>query len=220
MITASVTGDLTLRQQLRFLSLTQKRRRALNQRLIRQVVKFSRQRMKRETDLNGQGWEPRRKRRRRPRKLMQQRNLKEYVTPDIGRVSWKNGLMGLIASQQQHGQQITMTAEKLNKANQNYDAPATKHQAHALREEGFRVKRQSGRGNKKPSISWIISNLTIGQAGFALRRIRAWRGERSKQSWNIDRPPRSFLGVTRQEQQQLADEFISEMMSNVRQRRR
>lgn len=104
-------------------------------------------------------------------------------------ISFTDSGTGSIAYKQQFGSTQTFkasTQSNVTKANQ----PATIRQATELIDLGFRI------GNKLPMVKTITQKYTIAQAGFLIRKLRAWRGIETKTSWTITLPARSFLGVT------------------------
>ena len=76
--------------------------------------------------------------------------------------------------------------------------PATRRQAHRLLALGFRapigqVSKKSGRRNyKKPSLNWIMSNMSMLQAGTVISILK---GAMARDTWEIKIPARAFLGA-------------------------
>ncbi len=204
-ITVDLVGVLPLRRQLELLAMGPNRRRRLLYRVAQRVMKDARARVRKQVDLQGRPyadrWKPRSDRRK-----MLSRLIKRMAVINNNGTQATIGFRGAgaIAAKQQLGHRETVTAAQNQAAAQrasgarHYDQPATKKQARALRDAGFKVK-AGGRTARKATLSWITQNLTIGQAGFALRRLREWLGETSKTSWLTVLPARSFLGATDQE---------------------
>ena len=61
------------------------------------------------------------------------------------------------------------------------------------------LQKANGKGAKKPTLKWVTENLTVGQAGYAIRQLRVWAGEMGKTGWTTVLPARSFLGATHQD---------------------
>ncbi|WP_296059590.1 phage virion morphogenesis protein [uncultured Amphritea sp.] len=220
MITVGVSGDLTLRQQLRYLSLPRAKRRKMNRRLGRQVITLSRKRVTAQKGVDGQPWERRKNGRGKMlKRLMKGQNVRLYVNDQNGKITWPNAMMGKIARRHQEGIPETVTASDMAKryGEPDYTGAATPEQAKSLVKEGFRVyagKRKNGRvKTRKASQKWIRENMTLGQAGLVLRLLRE---AQRKTQWEIPVPERSFLGVSATDKQQLADDFFQQLMSDIR----
>jgi phage gpG-like protein len=132
------------------------------------------------------------------------------ITDDGAIVGWRNPVEGQIGAQHQFGHKETFSAEGFRRERSENRAeidrlPATRRQAKALIEAGYKVRRANGRGYQTPSIKWIVDNLKMGQAGFILRVLRG-----RKELWDVVLPPRSFLGVTDEERIELIDLMINE----------
>lgn len=199
-ITINLVGVLPLQRQLELLAMGATKRRRLLYRVAQRVMKDSRQRVRKQVDLHGmpfkQRWKKRSDRRKMLAGLIQRMAVvnNDSTQATIG----FRGAAGKIAARQQHGHTETVTAQQ-NRARvrgkEYYDKPATRKQAKALREAGFKIK-DGGPKKRLAPISWIVQNMTIGKAGFALKRLREWAGEASKTSWLTVLPARSFLGAT------------------------
>lgn len=173
------------------------RRRVLT-RVARHVIKASIDRTRAQTDLDGKPFAPHARKRRRKMLLRLARRLR-IVEIDDSRVviGWRNRVEEQIGAKQQYGQTATFKREWLeaeldgSRADLDYyRKPATRRQAKALIEAGY--KRRTGKGGKKtPSIRWITQHMTIARAGLILKLLRG-----SKDAWRIRLPARSFLGIT------------------------
>lgn len=200
-ITINLVGVLPLKRQLELLQMGPNRRRRLMYRVAQKVIKDSRQRVRKQVDLNGLPFKDRWKKRSDRRKMLS-KLIKEMsvVNNDSTQATIGFRRSGKIAAKQQHGHSERVTAARnraavREKGRQFYDKPATKKQARALRDAGFKIKDGAKKARKAP-IGWITENMTIGQAGFALSRLRAWSGQRAQSSWLTVLPARSFLGAT------------------------
>ncbi|HFL4699303.1 TPA: hypothetical protein ACG33O_005040, partial [Escherichia coli] len=80
--------------------------------------------------------------------------------------------------------------------------PATRRQAERLLSLGFRApvgavsKKTGRRGRRKPSLKWIMENMSMAQAGLVISILK---GEQKKRVWEIKIPSRAFLGVSNAE---------------------
>lgn len=200
-IVINIVGVLPLKRQLELLTLGPARRRRLLYRVAQTVMRDSRKRVRQQVDLQGVKFKER-WRKRSDRRKMLSRLIKDMAVVNNDSLQATIGFRrgGVIAAKQQHGDRQVVTATRnraavREKGRQFYDKPATNKQARALREAGFKVKAGAKKARTAP-LSWITGNLTVGQAGYALARLREWSGKKSKTSWLTVLPARSFLGAT------------------------
>jgi phage gpG-like protein len=226
-IRLNLVGALPLKRQLELLQMGTQKRRRLLYRVAQRVIKDSKKRVRQQIDLQGrpfkERWKKRSDRRKMLSKLITQMNVVENDSTRAIIGFYKTG-SGRIAAKQQYGDTQRLTAaqnraDAREKGKQFYDKPATKKQAMALRDAGFKVKAGTKKARRAP-INWIVNNLTIGQAGYALARLRAWSGEASKTSWMTVLPARSFLGATPAEVtayiEQIYEDMTKELQRGVR----
>lgn len=197
MIKTTVTNHLTVRQQIELLKMPPVKRKRINGQIVRKVKSASRKRLRSQRNINGTPWarradDSKRKMMRKLGRKMETRYndrnaIVKFSTPAIGRV----------ATAQQKGIDETFTKAKAEKryGTPDYDAPATRKQAKALKKEGFKQRRRDGKPFK-PTIRWFTENMKQGQAGLILREMR---DKPSINSWVIELPARTFLGATEQE---------------------
>ncbi len=196
----SVTGAQQARQTMRALAMPKVKRRRLLQQIGHKVRTATRKRLRSQTDLNGQSWTPRKKRE--AKKMLRGIGKTLRIRPDEYTVSIgpTNPVASRIASAQQHGTDEVMTARRMQAIHRKSDdQPATKRQAKALQAAGFKVKQpgsEPGKGWRRATQKWITSNLTRARAGLILRELT---GGSSKKAWVIPLAPRSFLGATEQD---------------------
>ena len=88
---------------------------------------------------------------------------------------------------------------------------ATKEQAKALKQEGFKVfarrinpKAPVGK-MKSPTLRWVQQNLSAEQAGLILR---AMRGKAPAQTWETKIPARPFLQIDKKQMRKIAKEEL------------
>ena len=207
------------RRQLQALSMPPAQRRKLFLNAAKAVKKDSKKRIQNESDLKGRKWAPRKDKRRKKMLRGIKRLMVHKATNKEGQVTFNNLLVGSIAKAHQEGIAQVVSASTLrgSKASANKGKPATRKQARALREAGYKAPRsaQGGqrKGYKKPTVKWITENLTLGQAGSVLKILK---NEGDKSSWEIKRPKRPFLGATPAEVADLLDDITEQMLGNIK----
>lgn len=198
MITVDVQGQLSVQRKLKLLQLPPAKRKRLLGQVARKVRTTSRRRLRSQQGLDEGKWAPRKDGRK--QKMLRKLGRKMIASADekSGRVGFSDGVAGRIARAHQDGIDEVMTAERMRKIHgePDYSAPATTAQAKALRAEGYKARKKSGKGYRIASIREIKETLSLGQAGIILRLMR---DSDSKQSWVIPLPDRSFLGATENE---------------------
>lgn len=211
MLRVDVNGQLNALQRLKLLRMPPAKRRRLLNLMGNQVRKSSRARIRQQKNINGQPWAPRKDGRRKMLRGLG-KDLRVYASDKSVSVTYANRLTGSIAKAQQEGITETFTAEQAAKkyGEPDYNAPATTKQARALKEQGFTVKRKTGKGRKKATQKWIKQNLTLGQAGAILRDMR---DRESKKSWVIKLPPRAFLGASASDVKQYVQTIFNETLN-------
>jgi len=199
-LNVSVSGHLTLKQQVSVLSMSPRERKQLNKEMVREVKKNSRRRLREQRDLDGSPWAQRKGRSRKKMLRRLSKHMFEYATATEGVVRFR-GNVGRVAKEHQDGVATKMTAQKAAKryGKPNYDEPATRRQAKQLKQAGFKRPRKGGGGYSNATLRWITENMTSGQAGLVLRELE---GTASKRSWDIELPSRSFLGATEDERRE------------------
>jgi hypothetical protein len=207
MLNVSVQGaDLVIRQLSTIKSPTVRRR--IFMQAARQLIKSSKARVSSQTDLDGKPFAPRVRVRKRKMLAKLMRYISQTITESGGEVGWKRKESGEIAYKQQYG-----FVEKFNKSQfknrkpLNRTEPATRQQAKALLEAGYKV-RSKGKALKTPTLKWITQNLSMGQAGLVLRLLRG-----AKTEWTTTLPPRSFLGVTAEDLKTLSALINTELQN-------
>lgn len=214
-IRADVVGLLPLRRQLQLLQMGPDRRRRLVARVAKKVIQDSKKRVRQQVDLQGNHYPDRHKKRSSNRRKMLSRLVKDLkviqANGDSATAGFRSPVAGRIAAAQQHGKITRVSAASFGgRSADSYNQPATRRQARALIDAGFKM-RIGGRGRKSPSIKYITEHYTQGQAGSTLKRLREWAGEATKTSWRTVLPARSFLGATAAEIQQYIDQIYNDM---------
>ncbi|SQZ87241.1 phage virion morphogenesis protein [Escherichia coli] len=112
---------------------------------------------------------------------------------------------GAVAQIQQNGARITHRGSRKWSAGvmeTMREQPATRRQAHRLLSLGFRaptgaVNKKTGRRNyRKPSLKWIMENMSRLQAGTVINILK---GKEARNTWEITIPARAFLGASGEE---------------------
>ena len=186
-------GHLDAQKRLALLTLSPRKRRQLLGGFGREIKRQSIRNLKAQRDIEGRPWAPRK--RGNDRKLL--RHLSRQVQANVVTAEFVQvGFRGSVAYQQHEGVTKVMNAAAVAKekgVTTNYDEPATKKQAKALRDEGYKVRIKGSKKWRKPSLKWIQQNLKQQQAGLILKILR---DETPKKSWITTVPGRAFLGAT------------------------
>jgi len=225
-ITTRMQGDLKLMKQLQVLAMPPAKRKKFHREVTRLVIREARANTKAQRTVTGEAFAPRiNKKKKKPllKNVAKAKNLKAYVGPNSGKVTWPNSLSGKIARAQQEGHTETMTAGKMKKIRgvPDYDAPATKAQAKALLQAGFRRptgKYKSGvkKGQTKSrrvSSKWIMENMTLGKAALVLRILL---DKKTKASWPVTVKARPFFGLRKADVNELSDRLIKNILTDVK----
>jgi phage virion morphogenesis protein len=196
-------------KQLNLLTLTPQKRRRIMRGAGRKVRRDSKKRIREQKDLAGKTWQGRSNGRKSRILRKLGKNLLVHTNPNNAKITFGNKKVGQIARAHQDGVTQTMTAME---AAQKYgtdsdDKMATRSQARSLRAEGYKVRKNKGKGWKNPSLKWITENLYARQAGLILRTLR---GNESKKKWAIALPQRSFLGQNKSEHKALKNYMLDE----------
>jgi phage gpG-like protein len=193
-----VTGQLNVKQRVELLKMPPAKRKRLSGQLARKIRVNTRRRLREQKDIKGRSWAARKGKNRRKMMRGLSKRLTAKGTSQAGTVSFDNALVGSIARAQQEGVTEVMTAAKMQKIHgePDYDGPATRAQAKALRAEGYKIRKKSGKGYKNATVKGITETLTLGQAGIILRMMR---DKEHKTSWVIPLPARPFLGASEKE---------------------
>lgn len=207
-------SQLRLNEQLQLLALTPQEKRRLVGGIGKDVRRESKKNITAQRTIPGRKFEPRKDKRNRRKMLMGLRKpMKvEHRNELHVDVTWNRQVTAQIAYQHQHGVDDQWSATKAKKmyGKPRYSAPATRAQAQALIDEGYKrpsaKKRGRGVALKRVSQKWIRENMHQGQAGFILKLLRT-RKATGKKSWTIHMPARPFLGVPLKK----ADEYMTQM---------
>lgn len=195
MIRLDVQGQLSVQRKIKLLQLPPAKRKRLMGQVVRKVRTASRKRLRTQQGLNGAPWAPRKDGSKKKMLRKVGKSMKTYYQADSGKVAFDGTAIGRIANAHQKGLDEVMTADRMRRihGDPDYSAPATTAQAKALRAEGYKARKKSGKGYRNTSIREIKETLTQGKAGIILRLMR---DSESKRQWVIPLPARDFLGAT------------------------
>lgn len=188
-----IRGLLDAHERLQLLALPPAKRRRVLSKGGDRLAAHNRKRLRSQRNLDGSAFAPRKdghKRRmlRGVAKALQRTQTSANQTV----VGWRRRAASRIASEHQHGHSHTMTAARMRGLNQSqpYAGTATRKQAKALLRAGYRMR--AGHRWRRPTQSWIVQNLSTGQAGLILSRLE---GRHKPQRWTIRLPVRHALGA-------------------------
>jgi len=218
-------GRLRLHEQLDLLSLPRRTRRNITMRMGRAVIKDSKGNLRQQRTIYGRSMEERRDTRTKRKMLRRMgKGLKPFMRgSNRVDVTWANGLTAKIADRHHRGVPEPWTPTKALKVYgvPDYNKPATRDQAKALKAEGYRLRVQKKKGKgctlRRVSIKWIMENLSRGQAGTILRQMRD-NTTRGKQSWEVKPAARPFLGPKPGTEDQFLDDLARTALSEIRNR--
>ncbi len=214
-ITVDVRGALSLQKQLEVLKMPTKVRRRLLSRTAKEVIKDSKKRVRNQVNLNGNPFEARKRKRR--RKMLSGLSKRQKVVRNSGteaKIGFNKSNDARIAAMQQFGDEQIVSASSLPKGNGSKHNAATRSQAKALIEAGYKIPRKGGKGTKKPSQKWIMENLNVGKAGAILRWLRD-QNETAKTSWKVKLPARSFLGASNEDITRYVEKIMTQMKQEI-----
>ena len=165
---------LKVSEQLALLALPAKKRVRILKQLGRIEKRKARQRIQQQKTVDGKAFAPRKNGRKQKMLRKMAKSLEPYVL-QANRLELKHKQQhtGKVAALHQQGGKERMTAGRMRKLHgaPNYDAPATRTQAKALRDEGYKVKKAKGKGFRKAGLREIQERLTQGQAGINLAPV-------------------------------------------------
>lgn len=227
MLSVDLKGAVSLQRQIEALALPANKRKKINTMLGREVVKQSRERIKKQRTLNGSSFAARAngKKKKLLKKMMRAKNVKVWAGPNKAKVGWKNTLTGKVARANQEGFTETFNSSKqlrqeVKSKEPDSDDNATRLQAKTLVKLGYKRKvgtyksgKQKGKSRtKRVSQAWIMANMTMGYAG---RLIRILENSEAKKSWNVVIPARPFFGLNKAEIKQLGKQIIDDVIDGA-----
>lgn len=218
-------GRLRLREQLYLVSMSRRTRRNITRRMGRSVIKDARTNLRQQRTVYGRSMEERKDTRKRHKILRRMgKGLKPFSRgADRVDVTWSNGQTAKIADRHQRGVAEPWNPAKARKVYgvPDYQKPATRAQAKALKAAGYklRVQKKKGKGCllRRVPIKWIMENLSRGQAGLILRILRD-NTTRGKQGWEVKPAARPFLGPKPGTEGKFLDDIASTAVSAIRNR--
>ena len=199
MIKVSILASdvLSFQQEVSLRMLHPKKRTRLLGKLGRHLAKQNRKNIRANKDPYGQAWKQRSK----GNKKMMRKIGKQLKTKSNSKEAtlYFPGVGGRIASRHHYGDSETWTASKAKKV---YGTPdhkdtatrlqATRRQAKRLRELGYTIAAKRKGMRKKPTLKWIVGNISLGQAGAIIRSLK---NKTAQTSWEVKLPERQLLGA-------------------------
>ena len=195
-ITPNSRNALTVKDQLTMLALPGKKRTRILKTLGRFERAKARKRISKQSTVDGHKFAARADGRKAKMLKKMTRKLEPYVkSANRLELKHKSRQTGRVAAFQQEGGIEKYTAKQARKRNgvPDYKGPCTRRQAKALARSGYRIRKGKGKRYRRATITEIMDNLTLGQAGLVLRTLRSTKAE---SSWDIQVSPRPFLGDT------------------------
>jgi len=215
-LSIEIQGVETLCSQLETLSPDARDRRMLARRMGRKVVTLDLRRVRKQKNIDGTPFAPRKDKRNRRRLLEAiHRNIVVYGQGDGAKVTYR-GKYAEFAFQQQFGVGKEWTNEEAARCygHPDYGAPATRRQARALVFLGYR-RGGKRRGWRRVTVLQIEKTMTLGQAGRIIREMRGGLPPGTPIRWN-DRPPkRVALGVTDKEAEKLTEQVCKSQLKQL-----
>ncbi|NRB24043.1 hypothetical protein [Shewanella sp.] len=193
-ITPNKQQALSLKNQLLLLSLPANKRVRILKTLGIYERKLARERIKKQKDVNGKPFNPRKGSGK--GKLLKRlgKTLKPFVfNKNRLELKHENPSVGKVAAFHSEGGAFTMNKTRVDRrfGKLNKNQPCSRGMAKALSKKGFKVRKNKGKGYRRATIKELMSTLTMTQAGAILKRLR---NREDKSSWQTKAPPRSFLG--------------------------
>ncbi|MGF1876670.1 phage virion morphogenesis protein [Photobacterium frigidiphilum] len=198
-IRADKRSYLRVKEQLALIMLDRKSRKRILSHIGRYTKKRTQKNMRAQKNPDGHQW----KRRQRGRGKMFKglaRKIK-YFQGDNNRVvyiGWP-GFSGYVAEKHHVGEneqsslQARFKQAKTKKEPKKTDL-ATREQARALRDLGFRLAPQGRqKRGKKPTLKFITQNMTVAEAA---KMIRTLDNKKPARKWAIERPTRRLIGIS------------------------
>ncbi|KAB2524859.1 hypothetical protein BJN42_26620 [Pseudomonas koreensis] len=188
-----IRGLLDASERLQLLSLPPAKRRRVLSKSGDRFAAHNRSRLRSQRNLDRSAFAPRKDGHKRRMLRGVAKTLRRTQTSATHAVvGWRRSAASRIASEHQHGRSQVMTAARMRGLYQSspYAGAATRKQAKALLRAGYRVRVQHRW--RRPTQSWIVQNLSSGQAGLILARLE---GRHKPQRWTIRLPVRHALGA-------------------------
>lgn len=209
MIRIEIEGAEELRRKLAAIDSPETRKRIMRK-LGMTARMNSKKRVTAQTDIHGQAFAARKKPR--PPKMgkMLSGLAKHLVVKDITEagvtIGWNNGRYAGMAGVQHTGDRKTMTKRQLSEAgNPDTETLATRRQARALIDAGYKVAFGGRPGRRTPTMKWITENLSIAKASVILRALRGG----PKEQWEIVLPARAFLGIAESDMEKMQQQALA-----------
>ena len=188
---------MNMQLSLQLLALQPARRRRVLRRMGQEVRRRSRKNIRQQRTVEGQAMAPRKSGKKKLLKNMGKGLVVKAKAENV-QVSWKKAGVAQVGYRHQHGVKEQFDAGKVVRryGRPDYNAAATRTQAKSLLKAGFKIYAGKTKGRvrtRRATQGWIMKNLTLGHAGYLIRRLL---GKSPARTWTVDVPERPFLGVT------------------------
>ena len=205
-----LTGGAEVSERLRRAGRLQSR---MIQAIANEVVRLDKAHVHTQTDINDRQFAPRKQGRRKMEvKLGRLLSVIAQSQRDA-LIGWRVLRSSQIAARQQLGlsQTVSLAQFKAGMPTRAGNQPATRSQAKALLDVGFKRRLPGGR-RQTPSKKWITENLNVAQAGAILKALRV---SAALTAWQVSLPPRAFLGVSTADYAQLKAYLLEQMRQEL-----
>ncbi len=190
---------LRAKEQLTLVGLPTKSRQRILKEIGKVIAKQTKKNIRAQRDPEGRSWKKRKNGR---KKVLRgfTKKLKHYQRKSNREVviGWPSA-RGTIAQAHHSGidepsglSKRKRQAKKQNEPTKN--DPATRDQAKELRDLGYRLEKQGRqKRGKKPTVKFIMQNVTLGEAA---KKIQELENKSPARSWDINRPERRLIGAS------------------------
>lgn len=210
----NIEGKKRVKAMVGLIKASPKKRKNILRKVARKAKTINNQRKRSQKDLDGQ---PFAKRKKGSAKMFRKiskylrhtattEQAKLYFAGNVGKVAYAHH-MGIGDNFNAKTDADKDNENKKEFSSEGLKKPATRAQAKKLVASGeFRIGKRATRSGKGriPTIKWIMENLTVGQAGAIYRSLK----KVTKQQWHIERKPRPWLGMNKQDTEQAANIII------------
>ncbi|MGI2872252.1 phage virion morphogenesis protein [Vibrio fluvialis] len=196
-VRADERSYLRLIEQLKLLFLNQKSRKRILNSLGKQLKKKTKANMRSQRDPDGHAWKKRKRGRGKMFKGLQKKvSFRQTNNNRDLQVGWF-GFSSYVAARHHLGkseQSGIWQIKKAEKEELDKDSSATRVQAKQLKELNYRLEPQgTQKRGKKPTIRWIVENMTRGEAAKTIQELE---NKTPARDWEVGRPERRLIGVS------------------------
>jgi phage gpG-like protein len=173
-----------------------------------ELFELEKQHIEQQIDVSGKAYQARKDKTDRRKMLLGLKNRLELRIDDLqATIGFSDSRTADIA--RIHNEGLTVTESVRPQTRSKLDQPATPRQAKILLDLGFRI------GRKKPTMTQIMANYTIGKANFLIHLISEQQGIEVKQSWLVKMPKRELMGFNNRDIQRVKDKVSNQLNSVI-----